>query len=507
MRLAIITDETMNNSLLVDTIQKLNPNISIVYVGTLCGPNDSSSQLRTADLVIIESNEVRRLTTCAKTLLEMNISLNAFLVSDKPVHLPDYLLKTHRIQVFLKPFELAGFNDAIEKLEIGDSKFLEEQDLIENSLVNDLDEYIKRELISSIVRSSELDDMSKTFYDKYFFHKGNTLRTLIISFYDQQIEKIDLKNILDTLSSRYPQLITKLIYKEIVGIMIEQKNRISDYGARIKHAILSMEGFSLTAEDIHVRVSASAGSTKELIDGYKELKNLGKEGDYENLLRSKKVLDIYALEQELYENVEHCDWEKVNTVLKIISEIVDSVNKKNPVMNRAYFSHLWRSLDRTIFQKTGRRKSIPEKDQIDVNLDHLQKIEDMRDVMADFAMQLAEELGLSEKLMSNLIVEKVKEFVEVRYAEDVSLVRVASEVGLSSCHLSKLFKKTKNVNFKDFVIGVRMKHAKLLLADGTKTINEIAEKVGYLNANYFSRAFKQFTGKSPSEFSGKASKD
>lgn len=503
MRLAIITDETLNNSHLVDAIQKLNTSISIDYVA----PFSATTQIRAANLVIIESNEVGRLTQYVKKLLETNTSLHVFILSDKPVLLPDYLLKANRVKAFLKPSEMAGFNAAIQQLEIEDSEVLEEHDGIENSMVNDVDQYIKRELISSIVRSSELDDMSKAFYDKYFFHQGNTLRTLIISFYDQKIDKIDLKKILDTLSSRYPQLITKLIYKEIVGVMIEQKNRISDYGPRIKHAILSMEGVSLTAEDIHVRVSESAGSTKELIDGYKELKNLGKEGDYENLLRSKKVLDIYALEQELYENVEHCDWEKVNTVLKIISEIVDSVNIKNPVMNRAYFSHLWRSLDRTIFQKTGRRKSIPEKDQIDVNLDHLQKIEDMRDVMADFAMQLAEELGLSEKLMSNLIVEKVKEFVEERYAEDVSLVRVASEVGLSSCHLSKLFKKMESVNFKDFVIGVRMKHAKLLLAEGTKTINEIAEKVGYLNANYFSRAFKQFTGKSPSEFSGKASKE
>ena len=504
MRLAIITDETPKNSDFINAIRTLGSNLAIVYIGSLCDPVGRASPLRSADLVVLESNGTSRVSACIKKLLEMNPSLHVFIISDKPVYLSDFLIKNYQIQFFLKPLDIEGFKSAIQALEAKSSK---ESENAEHALVSDVDEYIKRELISSIIRSSELDEMSKAFYDKYFFLQGKTLRTLIISFYNQHIEKADLLRILDSLTKQFPHLVTKLIYDEIVGVMIEQKNRISNYDSRIKQNILKVEGLSLVAEDIYIRVSESASSTKELLDGYKVLKNLGKEGDYENLLRSKKVLDIYALEQELYENVEHCDWKKVHTVLKIISEIVDSVNKKNPVINRAYFSHLWRSLDRTIFQRTGRRKSILEKNHIDAKLDQLQKIEDMRDVMADFAVQLADELGLSEKLTSNLIVEKVKEFVEERYAEDVSLERIASEVGISSCHLSKLFKKIENINFKDFVIDVRMKHAKLLLADGTTTISEIAEKVGYHNANYFSRAFKQFTGKSPSEFSGKASKE
>lgn len=504
MRLAIITDETLKDSDFIDAIHTLGPNIAIVYVGSLCDPVGRASPLRSADLVVLESNGSRRVSVCTKKLLEINPSVHLFIISEKSVPLSDFLIKNYKIRFFLKPMDIDGFKSEIQALEVTSLKVSENA---ENPLVNDVDEYIKRELISSIIRSTELDEMSKVFYDKYFFLQGKTLRTLIISFYDKHIEKADLLRILESLSKQFGYLITKLIYNEIVGVIIEQKNRISDYDSRIKQHILKVEGLCLVDEDFHIRVSESASSTKELLDGYKVLKNLGKEGDYENLLRSKKVLDIYALEQELYENVEHCDWEKVHTVLKIISEIVDSVNKKNPVINRAYFSHLWRSLDRTIFQRTGRRKTILEKNHIDTKLEQLQKIEDMRDVMADFMEQLADELGLSEKLTSNLIVEKVKEFVEERYTEDLSLERIAYEVGISSCYLSKLFKKIENTNFKDYVIDVRMKHAKILLAEGTSTISEVAEKVGYLNANYFSRAFKQFTGKSPSEFSGKASKE
>jgi two-component system response regulator YesN len=126
--------------------------------------------------------------------------------------------------------------------------------------------------------------------------------------------------------------------------------------------------------------------------------------------------------------------------------------------------------------------------------------------MFDFAMQYADELELNRQKSSHKTIENVKEYVERKYNEDISLENVAMHIGLSSFHLSKMFKKTEGINFKEYVIGVRIRHAKLLLAEGRLNIGEIAQHVGYPNANYFSRAFKESCGVSPTEFSGRLRK-
>jgi AraC-like DNA-binding protein len=51
-----------------------------------------------------------------------------------------------------------------------------------------------------------------------------------------------------------------------------------------------------------------------------------------------------------------------------------------------------------------------------------------------------------------------------------------------------------------------MRHANLLLGEGRLNLSEIARHVGYPNANYFSRAFKEHCGLSPTEFSGRLRK-
>jgi two-component system response regulator YesN len=45
-----------------------------------------------------------------------------------------------------------------------------------------------------------------------------------------------------------------------------------------------------------------------------------------------------------------------------------------------------------------------------------------------------------------------------------------------------------------------MENAKKLLREGKKAIKEISLEVGYTDQNYFSKAFKKYYNKSPTEF-------
>ena len=61
-------------------------------------------------------------------------------------------------------------------------------------------------------------------------------------------------------------------------------------------------------------------------------------------------------------------------------------------------------------------------------------------------------------------------------------------------------KQELGISFKDFLTRLRISQAVRLMEDRELSINQIAEKVGYSNQHYFSAAFKNCQGMSPSEF-------
>ena len=83
--------------------------------------------------------------------------------------------------------------------------------------------------------------------------------------------------------------------------------------------------------------------------------------------------------------------------------------------------------------------------------------------------------------------------------EHISLGDAADATGLNPVYLSVLFKKETGINFKDYVVNVRMDKAKGLLRSG-ESINRVAELVGYQDAKYFSRLFARVVGVNPTQY-------
>lgn len=99
-------------------------------------------------------------------------------------------------------------------------------------------------------------------------------------------------------------------------------------------------------------------------------------------------------------------------------------------------------------------------------------------------------------------VNKAWETIFSKFAGDISLENVASEIGMSPSAFSKFFRKHTNKTFIDVVQELRITHACRLITETDKTIAEIAYESGYNNLANFNRQFKVLTGKTPLEFKG-----
>jgi len=86
------------------------------------------------------------------------------------------------------------------------------------------------------------------------------------------------------------------------------------------------------------------------------------------------------------------------------------------------------------------------------------------------------------------------------YNNDINLKTVASAFELNAFYLGQLFKSEVGDSFTNYLNKLRINQAKELIMEGKYKNNEIAEKVGYINTNYFSTIFKKATGLSPTEF-------
>lgn len=99
------------------------------------------------------------------------------------------------------------------------------------------------------------------------------------------------------------------------------------------------------------------------------------------------------------------------------------------------------------------------------------------------------------------LISEAKNIVRDEYADaDMSLDTVCSKLGVSNSYFSSIFKKEVGISFITYLTDYRMQQAVHLMLETNEKNYEIAEHVGYEDANYFGYVFKRKYGMSPSKY-------
>jgi AraC-like DNA-binding protein len=92
------------------------------------------------------------------------------------------------------------------------------------------------------------------------------------------------------------------------------------------------------------------------------------------------------------------------------------------------------------------------------------------------------------------------DYIQIHYAEGITVERVSAYVGVERTHFTKQFSKVYGLPPMQYMQNLKMNEAKHLLAQTEYTLTEIANSVGYPDLFSFSKAFKKHLGVPPTQY-------
>ena len=94
----------------------------------------------------------------------------------------------------------------------------------------------------------------------------------------------------------------------------------------------------------------------------------------------------------------------------------------------------------------------------------------------------------------------VKLWLDSHFNEKIALDDLAERFFINKFYLTRLFREQYGSTIVNYLLSLRLSHAKELLRFTDLSVEEVGARCGMPEANYFSRAFRKVEGVSPSEY-------
>lgn len=108
----------------------------------------------------------------------------------------------------------------------------------------------------------------------------------------------------------------------------------------------------------------------------------------------------------------------------------------------------------------------------------------------------------AEKTRVTPVIKRVREIVEARFTEPLSLGCIADAVDRHPVYIASTFRRAYGETIGDCVRRLRVDYARRQLTRSDTPIVEIAMNAGFANQSHLTRAFRQATGTTPAAYRG-----
>lgn len=128
--------------------------------------------------------------------------------------------------------------------------------------------------------------------------------------------------------------------------------------------------------------------------------------------------------------------------------------------------------------------------------------EELRDTLLREMRQASERIGRLRTAKNNQeLLQRARGFIEEHASDpNLSLALLSERFQINQSYMSRLFKEEFGENFVDYVAKIRVLRSKELLESTDRSIQDIAQQVGYPYTFSFNRVFKKIVGVTPGEY-------
>lgn len=127
-------------------------------------------------------------------------------------------------------------------------------------------------------------------------------------------------------------------------------------------------------------------------------------------------------------------------------------------------------------------------------------LKQLKEIFQQFIAEAAEYIAEKRGGKSEGNIERIKKYIDGHYRENIYLKGIAADFDMNPVYLGQLFRKTYGVYFNEYLLTLRIEEAKRLLRQTKKRMYEIAELVGFQNADYFATQFEKLENMTPTDY-------
>jgi AraC family transcriptional regulator len=95
---------------------------------------------------------------------------------------------------------------------------------------------------------------------------------------------------------------------------------------------------------------------------------------------------------------------------------------------------------------------------------------------------------------------RIKEFVDAKIEDELTLCEMAQAVELSTAHFSRMFRKSTGETPHQFLLRQRVERAKEMLRSADGRVMDVAVACGFKSQQHFAQVFRHVCGASPTEY-------
>ncbi len=130
-----------------------------------------------------------------------------------------------------------------------------------------------------------------------------------------------------------------------------------------------------------------------------------------------------------------------------------------------------------------------------------QSFEQLHVEMDDILEQVCDYVNHGRSGRSDRLKSEIFDYIDANYTEkNLSPDLIADHFIRNKAYLSRYFRERAGMGLGTYLKQVRVEKAKLLLADGTVAVQNVADHVGFTSSNAFIRAFKEIEGITPGQY-------